>query len=398
MRRRLQSLERTWDLLDELDAAPVGEPFTQTTLEMVAVAAHEDAERDQAEAPRRRRRRLLSAGGGLLAAAAAGFLAVALSAPDPNRQLLEDLPVLENFDEYRQVESIEFLHELRDKGSVFHGRHRVARRRGGDSRGLVRRGGGASKAWGPTKKSNCCGSKTASSALAPEEQQRLRRLRRGAASDPDAQRLRAIMHRYGEWLKTLSSYSRAELAEMKPAERVAWIRRKSSGATGSRRPSDKDMDVLLNWMNEYVERHEKHFLETLPERQRRWLAEFGTPGRRHGNEFLAMWQHWQGAEPGKPAARMTAEDLSRLRARLSPETQKRLEALPPAKQWQLVAIWIHQGQAMRHSVAGACTARCQGPTTNAWPSSSRTNSATRSATCCWVCRARRCSRDCSRCI
>ena len=39
VRRRLQSLERTWDLLDELDAAPVGEPFTQTTLEMVAIAA-----------------------------------------------------------------------------------------------------------------------------------------------------------------------------------------------------------------------------------------------------------------------------------------------------------------------------------------------------------------------
>ena len=116
VRRRLQSLERTWDLLDELDAAPVGEPFTQTTLEMVTVAAGEDAARDQAEAPRRRRRRLLTAGGGLLAMAAVGVLAVAFSAPDPNRQLLEDLPVLENFDEYRQVESIEFLRDLRDKG------------------------------------------------------------------------------------------------------------------------------------------------------------------------------------------------------------------------------------------------------------------------------------------
>ena len=42
VRRRLQALERTWDLLDELDAAPVGEPFTQTTLEMVAVAARQD--------------------------------------------------------------------------------------------------------------------------------------------------------------------------------------------------------------------------------------------------------------------------------------------------------------------------------------------------------------------
>ena len=49
----------------------------------------------------------------LLAAAAAGFLAVALY--DPDRQLLRDLPLLENLDEYRQVGSIEFLHKLRDE-------------------------------------------------------------------------------------------------------------------------------------------------------------------------------------------------------------------------------------------------------------------------------------------
>ena len=102
--------------LDQLDTAPVGEPFTHTTLEMVAVAARDDVEHDRAEAPRRRRRRRLAIGGGLLAAAAAGFLAVASLAPDPNRQLLEDLPVLLNFDEYRQVENIEFLRLLRKEG------------------------------------------------------------------------------------------------------------------------------------------------------------------------------------------------------------------------------------------------------------------------------------------
>ncbi len=183
VRRRLQSLERTWDLLDELDAAPVGEPFTQTTLEMVAVAAHEDVERDRAEAPRRRRRRLLTAGGGLLAAAAAGFLAVVLSAPDPNRQLLEDLPVLENFDEYRQVESIEFLRELRDKG-LFSTAGREspdaaaakvedlpARRRRVEGMGL-------------DEKEQLLRTEDRFISLDPEEQQRLRRLRRAVAGGP----------------------------------------------------------------------------------------------------------------------------------------------------------------------------------------------------------------------
>ena len=129
VRRRLQSLERTWDLLDQLDTAPVGEPFTHTTLEMVAVAARDDVEHDRAEAPRRRRRRRLAIGGGLLAAAAAGFLAVACLAPDPNRQLLEDLPVLVNFDEYRQVENVEFLRLLRKEGLFPGGRRRADPRR-----------------------------------------------------------------------------------------------------------------------------------------------------------------------------------------------------------------------------------------------------------------------------
>ncbi len=47
---------------------------------------------------------------------AAGFFAVVLLMPDPNRQLLEDLPVLENLDEYRQIDDIEFLRMLRDAG------------------------------------------------------------------------------------------------------------------------------------------------------------------------------------------------------------------------------------------------------------------------------------------
>ena len=46
LRGRLQALERTWEMLDELDAAPVGEPFTHSTLEMVALAAGEDADRE----------------------------------------------------------------------------------------------------------------------------------------------------------------------------------------------------------------------------------------------------------------------------------------------------------------------------------------------------------------
>ena len=50
---------------------------------------------------------------GLLGAAAAGFLIVSQLIPDPNAQLLQDLPILENYDQYRvRIGNIEFLRAL----------------------------------------------------------------------------------------------------------------------------------------------------------------------------------------------------------------------------------------------------------------------------------------------
>ena len=112
VRLALQELDRTWHLLDELDAPTIDEGFTRTTLEMVALAAVDDASRIRAEAPRRRRRCWLAAVGGLAAAALVGFALVGLLAPDPNTQLLQDLPLIENLDQYRQIDNIEFLRML----------------------------------------------------------------------------------------------------------------------------------------------------------------------------------------------------------------------------------------------------------------------------------------------
>ena len=114
-RRMLEELDRTWHMLDELDTPATSEDFTCTTLEMVALAAAEDAGKAKAEAPRRRLRARLWAAAGLVGAAAAGFLIVASLIPDPNAQLLQDLPILENFDQYREVDSFDFLRALNDE-------------------------------------------------------------------------------------------------------------------------------------------------------------------------------------------------------------------------------------------------------------------------------------------
>jgi anti-sigma factor RsiW len=116
LRERLKRLGRTWDLLGELERPDAGNAFAQTTLEMVALAAEDEVRLIESAEPRRRRKRWVCAAAGLVAAGAIGFACVALFHPDPNQQLLEDLPALENLDEYRRVDDIEFLRELQKSG------------------------------------------------------------------------------------------------------------------------------------------------------------------------------------------------------------------------------------------------------------------------------------------
>ncbi len=116
-RQTLSALERAWSLLDKAAADSVDESFTRTTLEMVSLKAAEELAQHEAELPRRRRRRWLAATGLMVACGLAGFFAVVLFWSNPNRQLLEDLPVLEDFDELQHVfnredQDLQFLNLL----------------------------------------------------------------------------------------------------------------------------------------------------------------------------------------------------------------------------------------------------------------------------------------------
>ena len=116
VRQELNRLEKTWRLLERLPRAEVDENFTRSTIEMLAVKANEDLQQQKALEPRRKLRRLAAAAAIALVAAGVGYAVSRWQWPDPNEQLARDMPVLENLDEYRQIENIEFLRELHDQG------------------------------------------------------------------------------------------------------------------------------------------------------------------------------------------------------------------------------------------------------------------------------------------
>ena len=97
------------------------ELFTKTTVEMVAVAAADEAKTATYDQQRRRRWQWLFAAAGALAAGLAGFFVGINLWPDPNEQLLRDLPVIEELDLYNQADYVDaaFLRQL-DEQDFFH--------------------------------------------------------------------------------------------------------------------------------------------------------------------------------------------------------------------------------------------------------------------------------------
>lgn len=114
VREEVQRLERAWDLLGELPKSEADESFTQTTVEIATIHAERDLEAELAARPKKRQRQWMLLGAALAVAGFLGVLATQWIWPEPDEDLLRDMPVLEQLDEYNQADNIQFLRRLRD--------------------------------------------------------------------------------------------------------------------------------------------------------------------------------------------------------------------------------------------------------------------------------------------
>ena len=341
-RRAMQELDRTWNLLDELETPAVDDGFTRTTMEMVALAAGKDAEQAKAEAPRRRRRRTLWTAAALAAAALAGFLAVALLTPDPNAELLRDLPLLENLDQYHQVDGIEFLELLVREKLFAEDIDEVsppAPTRTDDSPAARRQ---RVRDMSDAQKEELFRHREQLRALGTGEQHRIALLHEQLQTDRQGEQLRETMNHYCRWLATLSPYRRANLLDMKPQDRLKAIKQtlQEHARSESKRLDAKDRDVLVQWLDQYAKDHESQFYELLPENRRRQTAKM-TPAMRHRIAFVMVCQRWQSGDAAvHPPA--TEQEMAALRSRLSADTRSRLESKPVAEQPRVLTNWLQQ--------------------------------------------------------
>jgi hypothetical protein len=341
VRDALNRLERTWDLLDELGSTPVGESFTRTTLEMVAIAAEKDVQKAMAEVPQRRRRRFWLVAAGVFAAAAVGFVAVDLALSNSNRHLVDDLPLLENLEEYRQIDDLEFLRLLQEKGladSLLPAESSVKERPKFDDMTAAE-----IKNWVSSMpsadKTDLLEKKEKFDTLPPAEQKKLRELHNEVQKSPDAAELRWIMREYYEWWKNLPPVAKNELsAPAAPQERVKQVeqwREMELWLNPAAVLSEQDIKELREWLARYFQKFETKHREGLAAADRKKWDEQDKAAR----EKTIAAVFWRRGQVG--GVRMPPpDDLPGLLEKLSPETRRLLADKPPEEQWKKIQSWL----------------------------------------------------------
>jgi len=220
--------------------------------------------------------------------------------------------------------------------------------------------------------------------LGSEKQDQLRLLHEQIERHPKSDQLRRVMHRYYEWLKTLTPYQQAELLQLDPKKRIERIetikkeqaRQRAAWAAlpdelGFERIKERlfqeskdpryegvehltvdDTEGLLRWIDEFMSRRKTRFLDNLShERKQRVQRELAnvhdTPGRR--DFFALIWLRWQLENPEKLPPGIETE-LAGLHSKLSSATRQWLESMPEDEQWRVIAGWIRFLLALRSAL------------------------------------------------
>jgi len=223
--------------------------------------------------------------------------------------------------------------------------------------------------------------------LSASKQERIRKLHEELQNAPDAEQLRQVMRRYHEWLDALPSYQRAQLLELAPADRIKRIQeirneqRNEQKIANAWRPTSTDFEAISRWQDEFATKYEARLVERLKDDQRAPWEKLDSRWRRGHVKFL-MTQLADHGRPPRPAPMpgpgekirpedrrppsISDDDLATLRAKLSPEAQKRLAEAPRGEQWATVVGWVRQ-EFRRQWLAGRLRGPGGGPGSGSGP-------------------------------
>lgn len=269
-RSSLVELERSWRMLDRLPTADHDRDFTKSTIAMVT------AELTNPETARGPGTSLpwgkILAG---LAAALLGFLAIVMPARKSQQSELLDLPVIQNLDLYRYVESLDYLKQIQNENVMNSlGAELDDNARWSQSAQVDQIRDGVAQLE-DVKKAELSNLRDRFNKLSTEEQNRMRALHQALVDDPDSEKLFKTLYGYREWLTSLSAAERADLLDIEdPGARVAKINtlHKSQmsewSAGGGVKLTRQDIEAVLRFVHSHIKENEERILSQLPEHAR----------------------------------------------------------------------------------------------------------------------------------
>lgn len=183
--------------------------------------------------------------------------------------------------------------------------------------------------------------------LPTEEQRRLRELQTALDADPHAKQLQQVLKQYHEWLKTLSSSQRAELADLGPADRVAQIKQIMQQQEAARQQfrraellSPKDAQEIVRWIEDILWAHRERLVAQMSPQRREAFEHFELPRQRRALLYFA-YQQARRTGSGGALNVVQQSDIDRLAEELSPGAKEALnqaQGLPAER--RIVGGWI----------------------------------------------------------
>jgi hypothetical protein len=343
-RQQLRDLDQAWEALDALPNRKADDDFARTTMELVTIAASEDASTVTADAVRAKHRRTAWFAAAAIAGALLGFVAASLLLPNYNRALLNDLPVIHQVDVLRQVEDIEFVRRLADDvdldrlntdESALENEKKQLTLIGSESLDVRREWVEAL----PAEEKVLLAAQTERfRKLDDDEKERLRKLERDI--DAGGDKLQDAFLAYSQWISKLTAAEqeeiRTDLRNQPVAEQIEIVeqRMRRQRHQTSRQLSAEDARRLREELQQIAEERKAEIAKELRERR-----ESGRVGRFEGpRSVLAIL-----------ARENDIRVWQRLVGVLSPEAQEHLNTLSgPRKPGQL---WRWIGEALQLEVS-----------------------------------------------
>jgi len=354
-RRQMQSFDRVWSALDELPAEVAGDRFSKTTMELLVDAAEQEVRQQTEALPRLRRKRSMTGSLFVVAAVLSGFLGARWFHTDPNRMLIDDLPVIEHVDIYSQFQSIDFLRQLQktlgdDHWASGPQSEQLAAAGTQEQAGQWEQTNSSSKRrrWidhlSPDHQLTLRTKFNRFRAFSPPHQQRLRQLQQQLIAAPDADRLQATMSQYQQWLDDQPLSRQFELREMSEDQRVQAIVRQVRA-----RRSQGRLELTANQIDQMAQKIQRqmpdiraHFQAKMSQKDRRYLATLAGHKRWWAMLRWMMQHHSAVAEP------LRADMLSVL----TESQHEQFQQLSHQDQRKLLFEWLLRAGRFHHSSRG----------------------------------------------